>query len=54
MCEFLHDYVKPKYSDYRAFHCISLCIDTEYFVVYIITDDIDKDIAEDTGTRIDS
>ena len=54
MCEFLHDYVKPKYSDHRAFHCISLHIDTEYFVVYIITDDIDKDIAEDTGTRIDS
>ena len=54
MCEVLHDYVKPKYSDYRAFLCISLYIDTEYFVVYIITDDIDKDIAEDTGTRIDS
>ena len=50
MYEFLHDYVKPKYGEK-----IKLCyIDTDSFIVYIKTDNIYKDIAEDVGTRFDT
>ena len=44
MYESWYDYVKPK-----------LCyMDTDSFIVYIKTDDIYKDIAEDVETRFDT
>ena len=43
MYEFWYDYVKPKYGE-KAQLCYM-------FIVYINTDDIYKDIAEDDGTR---
>ena len=50
MYEFRYDYVKPKYEE-KA----NLCsMDTEYFIVYITTDDIYIDIAEDVETRFDA
>ena len=42
--EFWYDYVKPKYGEIAK-----LC-----FIVYIKTDDIHKDIAEDVETRFDT
>ena len=46
MYEFWYDYVKPKYGEYAE-----LCyMDTESFNVYVKTDDIYKDIAEDVET----
>ena len=43
MYEFCYDYVKPKYGEEAK-----LCyMDTDSFIVYIKTDDIYKDIAED-------
>ena len=49
MCEFWHDYVKPKYGEKEK-----LCyMDTDSFTVYIKTDVIYKDIAEDVETRFD-
>ena len=50
MYEFWYDYVKPKY-DKKAKLCY---IDTDTFIVYIKTDDIYKDIAEDVETRFDT
>ena len=47
---FWYDYVKPKY-DKKAKLCY---MDTDSFVVYIKTDDIFKDIAEDVETRSDT
>ena len=47
MYEFWYDYVKPKY-DQKAKLCY---MDTNSFIVYIKTDDIYKDIAEDVETR---
>ena len=48
MYEFWYDYVKPKYSEK-----VKLCyMDTYSFIVYIKTDDIYKDIAEDVETRL--
>ena len=50
MYEFWHDYVEPRYDEKRK-----LCyIDTNSFIVYIKTDDIYKDIAEDVETRFDT
>ena len=47
--EFWHDYVKPKYREKTK-----LCsMDTESIIVYIKTNDIYKDIAEDIETRFD-
>ena len=43
MYEFWHDYVKPRYDEKR-----------NSFIVYIKTDDIYKDIAEDVETRFDT
>ena len=44
------DYVKPKYV-----HKAKVCyMDTDSFIVYIKTDDICKDIAEDVETRFDN
>ena len=48
MYEFWYDYVKPKYGENTK-----LCyMDTDGFIVYIKTDDIYKDIAEDVQTTI--
>ena len=44
MYEFWYDYVEPKYGEKTK-----LC-----FIVYIKTDDIYKDIAEDVETRFDT
>ena len=51
MYEFWYDYVKPKYSEK-----VKLCymMDADSFIVYIKTDDIFKDIAEDVETRFDT
>ena len=46
MYEFWYDYAKPKYGGK-----VKLCYtDTDNFIVYIKTDDIYKDIAEDLET----
>ena len=45
-----YDYVKPKYDEKTK-----LCfMDTDSSIVYIKTDDIYKDIAEDVETRFDT
>ena len=50
MYEFWYDYVKPQYDEIAR-----LCyMDTDSFIVYIKTDDIYKDIAEDVETRFDT
>ena len=47
MYEFGYDYVKPKYVENAK-----LChMDTDSFIVYVKTDDIYKDIAEDVEKR---
>ena len=50
MYEFWYDYVKPKYGE-KAKLCY---MDTDSFIVYIKTDDIYKDIAEDVKTSFDT
>ena len=50
MFEFCYDCVKRKYGE-RAKLCY---MDTDSFIVYIKTDDIYKDIAEDVETRFDT
>ena len=50
MYEFWCDYVKPKYDE-KAKLCYT---DTDSFIVYKKTDDLHKDIAEDTETRFDT
>ena len=47
MYRFWYDYVKPKYDE-KAKLCY---MDTDRFIVYVKTDDIYKDIAEDVETR---
>ena len=50
MYEFWYDYVKPKYGEKTK-----LCyMDTDSFIVYIKTDDIYKNIADDVETRFDT
>ena len=50
MYEFWCDYVKPRYGKKAK-----LCnMDTDSYLVYIKTDDIYKDIAEDVETRFDT
>ena len=49
MYEFWYDYVKPKYGE-KAKFCY---MDTDSFIVYIKSDDIYKNIAEDVETRFD-
>ena len=50
MYEFWHDYVKPKHGKNAK-----LCyIDTDSFIVYVETDHIYKDIAEDVEIRSDT
>ena len=50
MNKFWYDYAKPKYGE-KAKLCY---MDTDSFIVYIKTDDIYKDIAEDVETRFDT
>ena len=50
MYEFWYDYLKPKY-DKKAKLCY---MDTDSFSVYIKTDDIYKDIAENVEKRFDT
>ena len=50
MYEFCYDYVKPKYGGKAKL----LYIDTDSFIVYIETDDIYKDVADDIETRSDT
>ena len=50
MHESWYDYVKPKYGKK-----VKLCyMDTDSFIVYIKTDDIYKNIAENVETRFDT
>ena len=50
MYEFWYYYVKTSYSE-KAKLCYT---DTDSFIVYIKTDDIYKDIAENVETRFDT
>ena len=50
MYEFWYDYIKPKYGEKAKFWYM----DTDNFILYIKTDDIYKDIAEDNDTRFDT
>ena len=50
MYEFWYDYLKPKYGK-KAKLCY---MDTDSFSVYIKTDDIYKDIAENVEKRFDT
>ena len=47
ICKFWYDYVKPKYDE-KGILCY---LDTNSFIVYIKTDSIYKDIAENVETR---
>ena len=50
MCEFWYDYVKPKYGENAKLHHL----DTDSFTVYVKSEDIYKDFAEDVETRFDT
>ena len=50
MYEFFNDYVKPKYVEKAKFRYM----DIESFFVYIKTDNIYKDLAQDAETRFDT
>ena len=50
MYGFWHDYVKPKYGKKTKLCYMTLL----RFTIYIKTDDIYKDIAEDVETRFDT
>ena len=50
MYEFWYNYVKLKYGEKAKLGYM----DTDSFIVYIKTDDIYKDIAEDVETRFDT
>ena len=50
MYEFWYDVIKPKYGD-RAKLCY---MDTDSFVIYIITEDYYKDIADDAERWFDT
>ena len=49
MYEFWYDYIKPKYGD-RAKLCYT---DTDSFIIYIETEDLYKDIANDVDRWFD-
>ena len=50
MYEFWYDYMKPKYGDN-----VKLCyMDTDSFIIYIKTEDFNKDIADDVDERSDT
>ena len=48
--EFWHDYIKPKYGD-RAKLCY---MDTDSFIIHIITEDFYKDIANEVEKWFDT
>ena len=49
MYEFLYDYIKQKYQNNAT-----LCyMDTESFIIYIKTEDVCEDIADDIEKRCD-
>ena len=50
MYEFWYDYIKPKYGD-RAKLC---CMDTDSFIIHIITKDFYEDIANDVERWFDT
>ena len=50
MHEFWYDYVKPEYDKKNK----TVLMDSDSFIVYIKTDDIYKDIAEDVETMFDT
>ena len=50
MYDFWYDHVKPKYGKKQNY----FYMDTGSFIVYIKTDDIYKDIAEDAETRFNA
>ena len=50
MNEFWNDYVKPKFGKKAKLYYM----DTDSFIVYIKTDDIYRDIAEDVEARSDT
>ena len=50
MYQFLYDYVKLKYGETVRLYYMN----TDSFIIYIKTDDIYKDIAEDVETRFDT
>ena len=50
MYEFRYNYVKPKYEEKAKLGYMY----KDTFIVYIKTDDIYKDIAEDVETRLDT
>ena len=50
MYEFWYDYVKAKYDEKAKLRYMN----TDSFIVYIKTDDIYKDIAEDVETGFDT
>ena len=50
MYQFRYDYVKPKHDEKAKLGYMY----TDTFIVYIKTDDIYKDIAEDVETRLDT
>ena len=50
MYKFWYDYVKPKYGEKAQLFYMG----TDSFIVYIKTDDIYKDIAEDVEIRFDT
>ena len=50
MHDIMYDYVKPKYEEKPKLYYM----DKDSFTVYIKTDDIYKDIAEDGGKRLDT
>ena len=50
MYEFCYDYIKPKYGD-----AAKLCyMDTDSFVIPIVTEDFYKDIADDVKRWFDT
>ena len=50
MYEFWYDYIKPKYGDRAKLSCM----DTDSFVIYIKTEDLYEDIANDVGRWFDT
>ena len=50
MYEFWYDYIKPKYQN-NAKLCYK---DTDSFIIYIKTDDVYEDIADDVQKRFDT
>ena len=43
MCEFWYDYIKTKYQNNAKLHYM----DTDSFIIYIKTEDVFEDIADD-------